>query len=195
MSKIRLGVLGGTFDPIHNGHLFAANEVAALLNLDQVIFVPTAESWQKAEFSDAKLRLKMTQLGIRGNKKFKISSVDIKRGGATYTVDTLADLQKKYPDAQLVFILGADAVAGMDSWKNAEQLGELAEFAAISRPGYSFEQPKSLKAPVLRLEIPALAISASEIRERVKANKPIEYLVPPAVAKFILKHRLYRGNK
>lgn len=195
MSKIRLGVLGGTFDPIHNGHLFAANEAAALLNLDQVIFVPTAESWQKAEFSDAKLRLKMTQLGIRGNKKFKISSVDIKRGGATYTVDTLADLQKKNPDAQLVFILGADAVAGMDSWKNAEQLGELAEFAAISRPGYSFEQPKSLKAPVLRLEIPALAISASEIRERVKANKPIEYLVPPAVAKFILKHRLYRGNK
>jgi nicotinate-nucleotide adenylyltransferase len=195
MSKIRLGVLGGTFDPIHNGHLFAANEAAALLNLDQVIFVPTAESWQKAEFSDAKLRLKMTQLGIRGNKKFKISSVDIKRGGATYTVDTLADLQKKNPDAQLVFILGADAVAGMDSWKNAEQLGELAEFAAISRPGYSFEQPKSLKAPVVRLEIPALAISASEIRERVKANKPIEYLVPPAVAKFILKHRLYRGNK
>lgn len=195
MSKIRLGVLGGTFDPIHNGHLFAANEAAALLNLDQVIFVPTAESWQKAEFSDAKLRLKMTQLGIRGNKKFKISSVDIKRGGATYTVDTLVDLQKKYPDAQLVFILGADAVAGMDSWKNAEQLGELAEFVAISRPGYSFEQPKSLKAPVLRLEIPALAISASEIRERVKANKPIEYLVPPAVAKFILKHRLYRGNK
>jgi nicotinate-nucleotide adenylyltransferase len=195
MSKIRLGVLGGTFDPIHNGHLFAANEAAALLNLDQVIFVPTAESWQKAEFSDAKLRLKMTQLGIRGNKKFQISSVDIKRGGATYTVDTLADLQKKYPDTQLVFILGADAVAGMDSWKNAEQLGALAEFVAISRPGYSFEQPKSLKAPVLRLEIPALAISASEIRERVKANKPIEYLVPPAVAKFILKHRLYRGNK
>lgn len=195
MSKIRLGVLGGTFDPIHNGHLFAANEVAELLNLDRVIFVPTAESWQKTEFSDSKLRLKMTELAVRGNKKFKTSAVDITRGGATYTVDTLSDLQAQNPGAQLVFIVGADAVAGMDSWKDVEKLRELAEFVAISRPGYSFEQPKSLKVPVLRLEISALNISASEIRERVKANKPIEYLVPPAVAKFILKHRLYRGTK
>ncbi|MEY4639548.1 MAG: hypothetical protein RLY13_546 [Actinomycetota bacterium] len=195
MSKIRLGVLGGTFDPIHNGHLFAANEVAELLNLDRIIFVPTAESWQKTEFSDSKLRLKMTRLAIRGNKTFKASAVDINRGGATYTVDTLADLQAQNPGAQLVFIVGADAVAGMDSWKDVEKLGELAEYVAISRPGYSFEQPKSLKVPVLRLEISALNISASEIRERVKANKPIEYLVPPAVAKFILKHRLYRGTK
>ena len=195
MSKIRLGVLGGTFDPIHNGHLFAANEVAELLNLDRVIFVPTAESWQKSEFSDSRLRLKMTRLAIRGNKKFTISPVDIKRGGATYTVDTLADLKAQNPGAQLVFIIGADAVAGMDSWKDVAKLAELAEFVAISRPGYSFEQPKSLKAQVLRLEIPALNISASQIRERVKANKTIEYLVPPAVAKFILKHRLYRGNK
>jgi len=195
MSKIRLGVLGGTFDPIHNGHLFAANEVAELLNLDRIIFVPTAESWQKSEFSDSKLRLKMTKLAIRGNKKFKASAVDINRGGATYTVDTLSDLQAQNPGAELVFIVGADAVAGMDSWKAVEKLGELAEFVAISRPGYSFEQPKSLKVPVLRLEISSLNISASEIRERVKANKPIEYLVPPAVAKFILKHRLYRGIK
>lgn len=195
MSKIRLGVLGGTFDPIHNGHLFAANEVAELLNLDRIIFVPTAESWQKTEFSDSKLRLKMTELAVRGNKKFKTSAVDITRGGATYTVDTLSDLQAQNPGAQLVFIVGADAVAGMDSWKDVEKLRELAEFVAISRPGYSFEQPKSLKVPVLRLEISALNISASEIRERVKANKPIEYLVPPAVAKFILKHRLYRGTK
>ncbi|MEY4436678.1 MAG: hypothetical protein RL100_142 [Actinomycetota bacterium] len=195
MSKIRLGVLGGTFDPIHNGHLFAANEVAELLNLDRIIFVPTAESWQKSEFSDSKLRLKMTELAIRGNKKFKASAVDITRGGATYTVDTLSDLQAQNPGAELVFIVGADAVAGMDSWKAVEKLGELAEFVAISRPGYSFEQPKSLKVPVLRLEISSLNISASEIRERVKANKPIEYLVPPAVAKFILKHRLYRGIK
>lgn len=195
MSKLRLGVLGGTFDPIHNGHLFAANEIAEILKLDQVLFVPTGQPWQKSKFSDAKHRLKMAALGIKSNKKFRISDVDVKRSGATYTVDTLTDLKNKYPDAELFFIVGADSLAGMESWKDIDKLWGLAQFVAITRPGYSLNPPKSPVGAISAIEIPGLAISASQIRERVKAGLSIEYLVPKAVRKYIDKHNLYRGNK
>ena len=195
MSKLRLGVLGGTFDPIHYGHLFAANEIAEILKLDQVLFVPTGQPWQKTQFSDARHRLKMTSLGIRSNKKFRISDVDVKRPGATYTVDTLTELKNKYPEAELFFIVGADSLAGMESWKDFDKLWGLAQFVAITRPGYSLNPPKSPLGAISTIEIPALAISASQIRERVKAGLSIDYLVPKAVLKYIAKHNLYRGNK
>lgn len=195
MSKLRLGVMGGTFDPIHNGHLFAANEVANIFKLDQVIFVPAAEPWQKSSFSSAAHRLKMTVLATKSNKKFKVSRVDLDRSGPTYTVDTLRDLRKAHPDAELFFILGSDALSNIETWKGVDELWSLAHFVAVSRPGHPFKLPKSPIDAISVLEMPSLAISATNIRERVNQARPIDYLLPSRVVKYISRHGLYQGSK
>ena len=195
MSNVRLGVMGGTFDPIHYGHLVAANEAASAFNLDKVIFVPTGEPWQKQIITDAGHRLAMTKLAISGNPIFEISTVDIDRPGPTYTVDTLQDVHAEYPDAEVFFITGADSIAQIDSWKDSELIWPLAHFVGVTRPGHSLEVPKSPVGAVSLLEIPALAISSTDIRARVKAGKPIEYLLPNAVIEYIHSHNLYQGTK
>jgi nicotinate-nucleotide adenylyltransferase len=191
----RLGVMGGTFDPIHNGHLVAASEVAAALNLDEVLFVPTGQPWQKDGVTPTSDRYLMAEIATAANPRFKVSTVDIDRNGPTYTVDTLRDLKALYPDAELFFITGADAVTAIASWKDSEELWGLAQFVAVTRPGHQLDLPEAPAGAIQVLEIPALAISSTDIRERVLGGKPIWYLVPDGIVQFIAKHGLYGGAK
>lgn len=195
MSKIRLGVMGGTFDPIHFGHLVAASEVASAFDLAKVIFVPTGEPWQKQTITDSEHRYRMTQLAIAGNEHFDISRVDVDRPGPTYTVDTLRDIAAEHPEAELFFITGADAISQIASWRDSDQIWALAHFVGVTRPGHSLEVPKSPHGAVSLLEIPALAISSTDIRARVKAGKPIDYLLPEAVIDYIQQNDLYRSSQ
>jgi nicotinate-nucleotide adenylyltransferase len=157
--------------------------------------VPTGEPWQKQEITSAQHRYKMTELAISGNSNFEISDLDIKRPGPTYTVDTLLDLKTEYPDADLYFITGADAISQILSWKDVEKIWGLAQFVGVSRPGHTLEVPNSPHGAVSLLEIPALAISSTDIRGRVKAGKPIDYLLPDSVIDYIETNNLYQGNK
>jgi nicotinate-nucleotide adenylyltransferase len=194
--------MGGTFDPIHNGHLVAASEVADLFGLDEVVFVPTGQPWQKRDrqVAAAEDRYLMTVIATAANPRFSVSRVDIDRGGPTYTKDTLRDLAAQSPDADLFFITGADALAAILSWQNWEELFATARFVGVSRPGYELdgqhiaEARKELPADALSLvEVPALAISSSDCRRRAAANRPIWYLVPDGVVQYVSKRRLYQA--
>ncbi|MCW4464685.1 nicotinate-nucleotide adenylyltransferase [Glutamicibacter sp. MNS18] len=187
----RLGVMGGTFDPIHNGHLVAASEVAAEYDLDEVVFVPTGQPWQKADrvVTPAEMRYLMTVIATASNPRFTVSRVDIDRGGDTYTIDTLRDLQAQRLDAELFFITGADAMSQIMSWKDADQLWELAHFVGVTRPGH--QMPEVAQDSASELEIPALSISSTDCRARVAAGKPVWYLVPDGVVQYIAKYGLY----
>jgi len=189
--KRRIGVMGGTFDPIHNGHLVAASEVASAFDLDEVIFVPTGSPYLKDNVTPAEHRYLMTVIATASNPRFKVSRIDIDRAGPTYTVDTLADMQELYPDADLVFISGADAIAQISAWKNADQLWSLAHFVAVSRPGHKLTIPDAPDGAISKLEIPALAISSTDIRARVQTGKPVWYLVSDGVVQYIAKNHLY----
>ncbi|MBM7768629.1 nicotinate-nucleotide adenylyltransferase [Glutamicibacter nicotianae] len=188
---LRLGVMGGTFDPIHNGHLVAASEVAAEYDLDEVVFVPTGQPWQKADrqVTSAEHRYLMTVIATASNPRFTVSRVDIDRQGATYTRDTLLDLRALRPDAELFFITGADAMSQIMSWRDIDQVFDLAHFVGVSRPGYVIADLG--RDNVSQLEIPALAISSTDCRERVAADKPVWYLVPDGVVQYIAKYGLY----
>lgn len=188
----RLGVMGGTFDPIHHGHLVAASEVASAFKLDGVIFVPTGEPWQKNQVTESEHRYLMSVIATASNPRFKVSRVDIDRNGPTYTVDTLRDIQAQFPDAELFFITGADAVKQILEWKNHEDLWPLAHFVAVTRPGHKLELPKAPEGAISILEIPALAISSTDIRARVVNGEPVWYLVPDGVVQYIGKHNLYQ---
>jgi len=189
----RVGVLGGTFDPIHHGHLAAASEVCAALGLDQVLIAPTNRQPFKDGFDSAPAadRLEMCRLAVAGDERFAVSPVDVERGGITYTVDTLTDLREQLPDTSLYFITGADALARFGDWKDSDRLGTLARFVGVTRPGHSLPQ---LDTPHLLVEVPAMAVSSTEIRRRVRAGAPIRYLVPRAVADYIAQHDLYAGG-
>jgi nicotinate-nucleotide adenylyltransferase len=192
----RLGVMGGTFDPIHHGHLVAASEVAASFELDEVIFVPTGQPWQKAdrEVSPAEHRYLMTVIATASNPRFIVSRVDIDRRGPTYTIDTLTELHGRYPDRDLFFITGADALPQILSWKNAAELFELAHFVGVTRPGHSLSGEGLPVERVSLMEVPAMAISSTDCRERVRSGYPVWYLVPDGVVQYIAKHRLYVGT-
>lgn len=194
MPKYRLGVMGGTFDPIHHGHLVAASEVASVFNLDEVIFVPTGVPWQKGQVTEGEHRYLMSVIATASNPRFKVSRVDIDRDGPTYTIDTLKDIKAAYPDAELFFITGADAVAQIIAWKDFEQLWDYATFIAVSRPGHKLEIPNVPAGAIEKLEIPALAISSTDVRGRVATKKPVWYLVPDGVVQYIAKHDLYAGG-
>jgi nicotinate-nucleotide adenylyltransferase len=192
----RVGVMGGTFDPIHHGHLVAASEVQAWFDLDQVVFVPTGQPWQKAarEVSAAEHRYLMTVVATASNPRFTVSRVDIDRGGPTYTIDTLRDLAVEFPDSDLYFITGADALTEIFTWRDAAQLFELAHFVGCTRPGYEMD-PSMLEGispdRVTLIEVPALAISSTECRHRRVSGEPVWYLVPDGVVQYIAKYDLY----
>jgi nicotinate-nucleotide adenylyltransferase len=189
--------MGGTFDPVHHGHLSAANEVAARYSLDEVVFVPTGAPWQKADrdVSPAEDRYLMTVVATASNPRFSVSRVDIDRPGATYTIDTLRELRKTYGDAELFFITGADALAQILGWHAAQELFDLAHFVGVSRPGYEPVDLASFpEGAVTLLEVPALAISSSDCRKRVEEGQPVWYLVPDGVVQYIEKRRLYRST-
>lgn len=195
--------MGGTFDPIHNGHLVAASEVAALFDLDEVVFVPTGQPWQKRgrAVTAAEDRYLMTVIATASNPRFSVSRVDIDRGGATYTKDTLRDLRAQNPDADLYFITGADALASILSWQNWEQMFAIARFIGVSRPGYELDGKHisaamaELPADALHLvEVPALAISSTDCRMRAEQSRPIWYLVPDGVVQYVTKRNLYSSD-
>ena len=190
----RIGVMGGTFDPIHNGHLVAASEVAQSFDLDEVVFVPTGEPWQKSKVTDSEHRYLMTVVATASNPRFTVSRVDIDRPGPTYTIDTLRDLHAQRPDAELFFITGADAVAQILSWRDHYELWELAHFVAVSRPGHVLSTDGLPADGVSQLEVPALAISSTDCRDRVDRGHPVWYLVPDGVVQYIAKHHLYRSK-
>ncbi|HEU0205273.1 MAG TPA: nicotinate-nucleotide adenylyltransferase [Pseudolysinimonas sp.] len=190
----RVGVMGGTFDPIHHGHLVAASEVQQSFDLDEVIFVPTGQPWMKEDVSPAEHRYLMTVIATASNPRFTTSRVDIDRGGITYTIDTLRDLRSLHPDADLFFITGADAVAQIVEWKDVEELWDLAHFVAVSRPGHALSIRGLPEQGVSSLEVPALAISSTDCRRRVDRGFPVWYLVPDGVVQYISKHHLYRSR-
>jgi len=188
--------MGGTFDPIHHGHLVAASEVQAWFDLDEVVFVPTGDPWQKSDrtVSPTEHRYLMTVIATAANPRFRVSRVDIDRGGPTYTIDTLRDLRQELPDAELYFITGADALADIFTWRDASTLFEMAQFVGCTRPGYEMDASMLEGIPADRVtlvEIPALAISSTDCRDRAAAGEPVWYLVPDGVVQYIAKHRLY----
>ncbi|MFD7653221.1 nicotinate-nucleotide adenylyltransferase [Actinosynnema sp. NPDC059797] len=193
MSNRRIGVMGGTFDPVHHGHLVAASEVQARFDLDEVVFVPTGQPWQKSErqVSPAEDRYLMTVVATASNPRFSVSRVDIDREGPTYTVDTLTDLRAAHPGADLFFITGADALEQILSWRRADDVFGLAHFIGVTRPGYELDDTHLPPGAVSLVEVPAMAISSTDVRARTAAGLPVWYLVPDGVVQYISKRRLY----
>ena len=189
--------MGGTFDPIHNGHLVAASEVADRFALDEVLFVPTGRPWQKAErvVSRPEDRYLMTVIATASNPRFSASRIDIDRAGPTYTVDTLSDLHDAMPDAELFFITGADALAQILSWRDVERVFRYAHFVGVTRPGYELGDDHQPEGVATLVEVPAMAISSTDCRTRVAEGRPVWYLVPDGVVQYISKRNLYRDPK
>ena len=189
-----IGIMGGTFDPIHHGHLVAANEAMNVFGLDKVIFVPAAMQPFKAgrRVTPAEHRYLMTVIATASNPRFDVSRVVIDRGGTTYTIDSLTDLSQQESDADLYFITGADALEQIARWKDADRLFEMAHFIGVTRPGHVLSASGLPRASVSLLEVPAMAISSTDCRERVRAGNPAWYLVPDGVVQYIAKYHLYR---
>ena len=189
--------MGGTFDPIHHGHLVAASEVQSTFDLDEVVFVPTGRPYQKdvEEVTSAEHRYLMTGIATAANPRFTVSRADVDRPGPTYTIDTLRDLARSYgTGTEMFFITGADALAQILPWKNVDDLFSLAHFVGVSRPGHEL---RSEGLPVDRLslvQIPALSISSTDCRLRVMDGAPVWYLVPDGVVQYIAKYELYRSE-
>jgi nicotinate-nucleotide adenylyltransferase len=191
-----VGVLGGTFDPIHLGHLVAASEALNQLELDQVVFVPAGRPWQKTECADAEDRFMMTSLAVAAHRRFAASRLELDRRGPTYTVDTLATMQGFWgSETTLFFLAGADAVAKLSTWRNVEKLSSLGEIVAFSRPGTEASEIKPGEDWPRHhlLDMPAIGVSGTEVRARVRAGRPIDFIVPAGVVDYIQGHGLYQG--
>ncbi|HLH80885.1 MAG TPA: nicotinate-nucleotide adenylyltransferase [Chthonomonas sp.] len=196
---MRLGIIGGTFDPIHYGHLFVAEESRVRFRLDKVLFVPAGIPPHKKneEITPPKHRYAMTVIGIHGNPAFECSSIEIDRGGVSYTIDTLISLREQYPQDEFFYITGIDAVCDLLTWHRHQDVMRMARFIAAARPGYSLNRlrdrlPLEYLENILLLGSTMLDISSTELRYRVRHNLPIRYLTPDGVVEYIRKHRLYR---
>jgi nicotinate-nucleotide adenylyltransferase len=191
----RIGIMGGTFDPIHHGHLVAASEVQARFNLDEVVFVPTGQPYEKGRVSPAEDRYLMTVIATASNPRFHVSRVDVDRDGPTYTIDTLRDMRAVYGgEAELFFITGADALDRILSWRDALEMLTMAHFVGVTRPGFELSDAHLPADSVTLVEVPAMAISSSACRARVADGEPVWYLVPDGVVQYINKRGLYRGS-
>jgi nicotinate-nucleotide adenylyltransferase len=189
--------MGGTFDPIHHGHLVAASEVQSWFDLDEVIFVPTGQPWQKdgRDVAPPEDRYLMTVIATAANPRFSVSRIDVDRPGPTYTYDTLKDLRAILGnDVELYFITGADALAQIMSWHDVDKLFELAHFVGCTRPGHVLDDGGLPADTVTLVEVPALAISSTECRARVSVGEPVWYLVPDGVVQYISKRGLYAAS-
>ena len=199
---MRIGILGGTFDPIHLGHLLVAEESRIRLGLEQVLFVPAGRPWLKEgqPLTDARHRVRMVELAIASNPHFQVRRTEVDRPGLTYTVDTLEELRSELPsDAELVFILGLDAFESFHRWKEPERILELCRLVVISRPGYSEEARDELMARydghgdrIRLLTVRNVDFSATEIRRRAAEGISFRYHTPDKVEAYILEHGLYR---
>ena len=188
---MKIGILGGTFNPIHIGHLILAEEVREKLSLDRVIFVPTYLPAHKgnSDIAPAKARLAMVKLAIKGNKYFSVSDIEIKRNGRSYTIDTLKEFKKAYPKDELYFVIGSDLLKYLDEWKDLGEIIKMVRFIVATRPGYPLEK---IPSHISTIPIRAVDISGFEIRKAIKENKSFRYLVPGSVLKYISLKRLYR---
>ena len=190
-----MGVLGGTFDPIHMGHLVAGSEALGQLELDEIVFVPAGRPWQKAEYADAEDRFMMTSLAVAAHPRFAASRIELDRRGPTYTVDTLTTMRDFWgPDVELFFLAGADAVAKLSTWRDVGMLGDLATIVAFPRPGTESSEivPEQGWPSVRWLEMPAIGVSGTDIRDRIKAGRSIDFLVPGEVVDYIVRRGLYQ---
>ncbi|MEW5758374.1 MAG: nicotinate-nucleotide adenylyltransferase [Candidatus Omnitrophota bacterium] len=187
---MKIGLLGGSFDPIHLGHLILAEEIKGKLSLDRVIFIPANITPHKQDknFLPSSMRFKMVKWAISGNNSFLVSDLEIKRGGISYSIDTVKYFRQKYQQDELFFIVGSDAVAYLNDWRDIDEIYKIAKFVMAARPGYDF---KDIDKRIIQVYINGLDISAFEIRERLKSNLSIRYLVPDKVRNFIIKKRLY----
>jgi nicotinate-nucleotide adenylyltransferase len=204
--NLKIGIMGGTFNPIHHGHLVAAGEALSQFNLSRVIFIPSGDPPHKNSNEEmiAEHRYLMTVIATSANNNFFVSRIEIDRKGKSYTVDTVKELREIYGEnTSLYFITGADAILEILTWKKTKEIMELCSFIAATRPGYNisriqdlkerlFEKTKNNTEKIFVMEVPALAISSTDIRQRVRENRPIDYLVPEGVSNYILKHGLYK---
>ncbi|HJT38105.1 MAG TPA: nicotinate-nucleotide adenylyltransferase [Actinomycetota bacterium] len=195
----RVGVMGGSFNPIHIGHLVTADEARYTFELDEVVFVPAGRPWQKdaADVAPAEHRYMMCVIATSQDPTFRVSRIEIDREGPTYTLDTLHALKLERPADDLFFITGADAILQILTWRDPEAVLREARFIAATRPGYDLDRlekelPEGLEDRVAIMEIPALAISSTDVRLRARDGRPIRYLVPAGVAEYIEKNELYR---
>jgi nicotinate-nucleotide adenylyltransferase len=190
----RIGVMGGTFDPPHNGHFAVATEVASAKQLDRVIFMPASKPWQKSDYSDAEDRLAMTALGAAHDPRFSVSRIELDRAGPTYTVDTMAGLSGSFPGAALFLIVGADAALNLGTWHRIDELPSYTTIIAVPRPGFDIGSLEGARRtiPVEVVEVTPVDVSSTEIRAAVRAGRSIEGFVPPEVAAYIEDHGLYR---
>ena len=196
---MRIGVFGGTFDPIHMGHLIVAEDARAALGLDKVLFIPAGQPWFKSyrQITEAHHRLAMVRLAVEGNPSFDVTDIEIRRTGPSYTVDTLAELREQYPDAEFIVILGVDALREIDRWHQPRKLFELASVVGMARPG------TAINLSVLHAAIPGsssrirlldsalIDISGTEVRQRVAEGRSVRYRVPVAVERYIRENGLY----
>lgn len=196
----RVGVMGGTFNPIHIGHLVTAEEALYAFSLAEVVFVPAGQPWQKEheDVASPEDRYLMTVIATASNPHFRVSRMEIDRPGPTYTIETLRRLRAELGDVELYFITGADAILQILTWKDPEEVLTEARFIAATRPGYDLDRlekelPEELEDRVHVLEIPALAISSTDIRRRVGEGRPVRYLLPEGVARYVEKQGLYRA--
>lgn len=200
MKKSKIGIMGGTFDPIHNGHVWTAKSIYEMLELDKIIFIPAfiPPHKQGQNYAAAEHRYAMTKLAIEPYDNFFVSDMEIKRNNVSYTYDTIGELKKKYPEAELYFIIGADTVHQLHTWYHIEELIQMVTFVAADRPGYhnaiddAEEKLGSIsREKIILLDTPDLNISSTEIRNRLKNNQSLEELVPFTVEEYILEHQLY----
>jgi nicotinate-nucleotide adenylyltransferase len=183
----RIGLLGGTFDPIHNGHIAIIKTAIQQLKLDKLLLIPAGNPWQKSEFIDSKHRLEMVKKAGNDLEKVEVSDIEVNKTGPTYTFETLQELHKKYPNSELILILGSDAVAGFDTWKEPNLVKTLARIYVVQRAG-DFTQDWHFD----RIQMPPIEISSTEIREKVKNNESISELVPKLVNEYISANGLYK---
>ena len=194
---MRIGILGGVFNPIHYGHLVIAGEAKDKLNLDKVIFVPTGKApHKKVKGATPEERYQMVSLAIKGNSSFEVSPIEIEKSKLasrpTFTLETIREFMKIYNKSKIYFIVGLDEMLKISTWKEPKKLLELCKFVVVTRPGYeSSKLDKRIASKVMMLQVPGLEISASDIRKRIKTGRPIRYLLPPSVEEYIRKKRLY----
>jgi nicotinate-nucleotide adenylyltransferase len=200
IQKSKIGILGGTFDPIHNAHLFIAEEARVCLGLERVIFIPNGDPPHKPDgLTDAEHRFRMASLAIESNPHFEASRLEIERRGPSYAVHTLADLRAQNPDSELWYIIGVDALVEIRTWYRPDDVIEHADFLAVTRPGYDPDSlnslPDSYRRRIRILKTIEFDLSATTIRERARAGLPLRYLVPDSVDAYIRRHRLYAENE
>lgn len=202
MAGLRLGILGGTFDPVHRGHLLLAAAASDEVGLDRVVFVPAGQPWRKADrhITSTEHRLAMLQLALEGDETFEIATLELEREGPSYAADTLEVLRRDHPEDELFFILGEDALADVPNWVHPERILELATLVVARRAGVeqgaveeAGQRLAGLLDRVVWLKMPLLDVTATAVRERVRRGLPIGDLMPPAVEAYVREHELYRG--